>query len=130
MKTDLIVKIISYVIAGIISVAFLVVIVTAIDYDDTRPEVLTVGEEIAVPDGYTFVDASAFGKIQSYPTYYCSNNETGRIYVCTDGVIGREIVIPDGYTFVGASAFGEIQSYPTYYCKQNSTGRVFICKTD
>lgn len=129
MKTKIFIQILSYAISTVIVIGVLFVLVSAFSYDETQPEILVVGQEIFVPDGYTFVDASAFGKISSYPTYYCRHNDSGRIFICTDGVIGKEIVIPDGYTFLGASAFGEISSFPTYYCLQNSTGRVFICDT-
>jgi hypothetical protein len=94
---------------------------------DTPTSVPMINDRIQVPAGYTFLDASAFGRFQGYPTWYCKQNETGRIFICTNGEIGSELIFPEGYQFLGASAWGEFTSYPTYYCKNIKTDEVFTC---
>lgn len=127
MRTNKLAWFLSYVISTILVIGIAIVVIDAMGREKSNQIKLTVGQEIVVPEGYTFVDASAFGKISAYVTYYCKEDASGRIFVCTDGVIGKEIVIPEGYTFVGASASGEISSYATYYCMHNASGRVYIC---
>lgn len=97
--------------------------------DDSKhvPIETTLGQEIVVPTGYLFLDASAYGQYDNNVTYYCQQIESGRIFECTNGKFGREIIVPDGYFFIGASAYGKFTNNVTYYCGKNGTRRVFIC---
>lgn len=89
---------------------------------------LRVGDEIQIPEGYTFLDAAAYGEFASYTTIYCENNTTHRIYKCTKGRVGEEIIFPEGYTFAGVSQFGRFSSFTTFYCRPKDSNRVFVCK--
>jgi hypothetical protein len=107
---------------------FTVVTLAACGSDQTLQTQL--GSEVKVPDGYSFADASSAGDtLAIQTTVYCTQNGTGRVFVCTNGKVGAELIIEDGYTFAGVSESGNVAiSQKTYYCRQNSTGKVFICK--
>lgn len=83
---------------------------------------------IDIPKGYTFIDASAYGKYSSVPTWYCEENTTRKIVDCTNGNITQEYIFPEGYIFVGASAYGEYSAVNTYYCKNITTDEIFECE--
>lgn len=89
---------------------------------------LTIAEGVAIPEGYTLIEASAYGQYTNYLTLYIQNRETGRVYEYRNGEIGNEIIIPDGYTLVAISAYGAYGNYVTFYCKKNGTEQVFVCK--
>lgn len=95
--------------------------------NSNKIEVIVSDKTLSIPEGYTFEDASSYGDTDNNLTIYCKENKTGKIYICTYGLIGKEIVMPEGYEFAGASAFGTTTNTITYYCRQISTGLIFMC---
>jgi hypothetical protein len=106
----------------------LVFVLLAACTGNTHSISVSVQEEITVPTGYTFLDASAYGQYAEIVTYYCINNVTQKVYTCSNGVIDKEIVLPEGYEFVGASAYGRYAEFLTIYCRLKGTERIFKCK--
>lgn len=97
---------------------------------DTDSKLQTPWEEVAIPEGFEFVSASAYGELFNNVTYYCRHIESGRIFTCTNGTYGQELVFPPGYTFVAASAYGRLLNKVTFYCQEDATGKVFVCELE
>lgn len=88
---------------------------------------LAIGEGVAIPEGYTLMEASAYGNLANNNTLYVRNKTNGRVYEYEGGRLGTEIVIPEGYTLVAVSAYGKCANNRTFYCQKNGTDQVFVC---
>lgn len=98
---------------------------------DSNPEntnELVIGSSLAVPNGYTLIAASEYGRFFGVSTFYVQQNVSGRIYVLKNGQIGAEVVLPHGYTLAGVSAYGEHYAIRTFYCRNITTDETFECK--
>lgn len=84
---------------------------------------------IVIPEGYAFFAATSYGNFAPiHTTIYCTEIETHRVFVCTDGMIDKEIIPPAGYRLVGVSEFGShYGSVTRFYCQNQATGEVNIC---
>jgi hypothetical protein len=118
------IKKISTVISGIL-VCIIAVAVLWVIFAPTPP--MSIGGGLPIPAGYTFVDASAWGRFSGTTKWYCQENTSGRIFDCTNGKIGQEYIFPQGYEFIGASAWGEFGPNTTYYCQNQQTLVVYFC---
>lgn len=89
---------------------------------------LEKGTEITIPNGYTILDMSEFGRVlPSSTTYYLKQNSSDRIFAFRDGDFQYEITPPSGMALVGVCSFGEILGFVTYYCQDKTTGKIFKC---
>lgn len=89
---------------------------------------LAIDKGVAIPEGYTLIEASSYGQFADNSTLYLKQKENERVYEYEDGgKIGAEIVIPDGYSLVAVSAYGKFENSRTFYCQKNGTDQVFIC---
>ena len=88
---------------------------------------LAIGEGVAIPEGYTLIEASAYGQFTNNNTLYIRNKANGRVYEYESDRLGTEIVIPEGYILVAVSAHGKFTNNRTFYCQKNGTDQVFVC---
>jgi hypothetical protein len=93
----------------------------------TSKDMGMIGKEVKIPEGYEYVDASAFGTTER-KTFYLRQKETGKIFTSDGENVLNEIKVPEGYTFLGASSYGRSSSTTTYYVKNNSNGKVYEIK--
>ncbi len=95
--------------------------------DPNSPVNLIVNQQVAIPTGYTFIGAAAWGGYSGYYMTFCQNDTSGRYYECTGGAVGREIVLPEGYILVDVASWGLYSETRTYYCQKPGEKTIFIC---
>ena len=122
----------NHTVAAFLATAFVILayVVLSLSSCGSSYDTNSIGREIPVPEGYSLIAVSSFGKYGDNPTFYCQNDTTSRVYICDDGIVQDEIIVPDGYTLVAVSAYGQYGGNYTYYCQNNETGQVFACDLD
>ena len=87
---------------------------------NAKPEELRLQSEYLIPDGYTFLAGANHGLFADKATFYCTQNSTGKVFVCDNYKAGRQIIPPKGYTITGVSS-------DYFLCTEDSTGKLFTC---
>lgn len=89
---------------------------------------LKAKEQIAIPEGYKLIGASAYGQFANNFTLYIENNENGHVYECKEGKIGTKITVPAGHKVVAVSAYGRFVNIVTFYCLDTTTNKIVAYK--